>query len=291
MVQVRAGCLWTGLRCGARWSGCGGRCVGIIWKRAITGGCGSRDAELARRVEVLEEQLAGARGQLQEEGAAVVALKRQSLTFQQELQQMQRDTPKTLADAGLQEVLVTLRPLLEKEANPGGERYALQKTIQTHNATLRSTFLYYCQLDTSFANHWPPAMHQHQWLAFCRDSETADPRIGSRMRSNGQGMLPISEAQEAFDLFAMNETGEFATLMYEGFVAALVWVSSKVKPHNVHFLSEAFRAYVMKYVNRASHIQPPAAKGNKAPPGSVFVPHGSGGVGAKTSKRGKGKKR
>ena len=75
---------------------------------------GSRDAELARRVEVLEEQLAAARGQLQEEGAAVVALKRQSLTFQQELQQMQRDTPRTMADAGLQEVLATLQPLLEK---------------------------------------------------------------------------------------------------------------------------------------------------------------------------------
>eukprot|EP00892_Ulva_mutabilis_P008086 jgi/Ulvmu1/564/UM001_0572.1 len=251
----------------------------------------ARDSELARRVEVLEEQLATARGQLQEEGAAVVALKRQSLSFQQELQQMQRDTPKTLADAGLQDVLATLRPLLEKEANPGGERYALQKTIQTHSTALRSTFLYYCQLDTSFANHWPPAMHQHQWLAFCRDSETADPRIGSRMRANGQGMLPISEAQEAFDLFASNETGEYATLMFEGFVAALVWVSSKVKPHNVQFLSEAFRTYVTRYVNRANHVQPPGPKAGKALPGSVFVPHGSGNTGTKAGKRGKGKKR
>lgn len=242
-------------------------------------------------MELLEEQLATARGQLQEEGAAVVALKRQSLTFQQELQQMQRDTPRTMADAGLQDVLGQLRPLLEKEANPSGERYALHKTIQTHSAALRSTFLYYCQLDTSFANHWPPAMLQHQWLAFCRDSETADPRIGSRMRANGQGMLPISEAQEAFDLFALNESGECATLLFEGFVAATVWVSSKVKTHNVQFLSEAFRAYVMRYVHRASHIQPPGPKTAKAPAGSVYVPHGSGSAAAKSGKRGKGKKR
>lgn len=257
----------------------------------LTWGSRGRDAELSRRVELLEEQLAAARGQLQEEGAAVVALKRQSLTFQQELQQMQRDTPRTMADAGLQEVLSTLRPLLEKEANPSGERYALLKTIQTHSAPLRSTFLYYCQLDTSFANHWPPAMQQHQWLAFCRDSETADPRIGSRMRANGQGMLPISEAQEAFDQFAAHEAGDSATLLFEGFVAALVWVSSKVKPHNVQFLSEAFRSYVMRYVHRASHIQPPGPKPGKAPPGSVYVPHGPAGGPGKGGKRGKGRKR
>jgi hypothetical protein len=180
----------------------------------------TREGQLARRVQSLEAELSSTKQCLKQEQAAVSAMKNQTVSLSEELQQVHKEyPPKTIADAGVLDILAAISQLLGKESNPAGERYAVQKVVVSHSQELRSTFLFYCQLDSSFAQHWPPSMMQHQYLAFCRDSETADPSTGVRGgRGSSAGILPISEAQEAFDIFANNEDGarDYATLPYEG---------------------------------------------------------------------------
>lgn len=179
----------------------------------------NREGQLARRVQTLEAELSSTKEGLKQEQAAVVAMKKQALNLSDELHQVHKEyPPRTIADAGVLDILAAISQLLQKESNPAGERYAVQKIIVSHSQELRSTFLCYCQLDSTFAQHWPPSMMQHQFLTFCRDSETADPRVGARGRGSGAGQLPISEAQEAFDIFANNEDGarDYASLPYEG---------------------------------------------------------------------------
>ena len=233
----------------------------------------SREGQLARRVQILEGELLSTKESLKQEQAAVAAMKNQTVALSDELQQVHKEyPPRTIADAGILDILASISQLLQKESNPAGERYAVQKVVVSHSQELRSTFLCYCQLDSTFAQHWPPSMMQHQFLAFCRDSETADPRAGARGRGSSAGMLPISEAQEAFDIFANNEDGarEYSSLPYEGenfpshpavvlqvprwaslamlagFVSSLIWISSRLKSHAASFLSEAFRSYILR---------------------------------------------
>jgi len=120
----------------------------------------------------LEADVSTLRAQLREEQAAVLALKRQTLTYLDELEEARLFGPDG-ADAGLREVLLHAAPLLEAQGSPTVERFAVQRVLQTHQAELRAVFLFYVQLDATFTKHWPPCMHSHQWFAFCRDSETA----------------------------------------------------------------------------------------------------------------------
>jgi hypothetical protein len=222
-----------------------------------------RDMEMQQRVGTLEQEVEQLSCKLREEQAAVLALKRQTLVYQTEIDQAHKVLPAQSPDAGLQDVLVHIKPLLDKETNPVGERYAVSKIIQTHNADLSSSFLFYCQLKSPFANHWPLAMHQHQWFAFCKDTETADPRIGARQRSSGQAMLSLSEIQEVFDKFGRKneDAHSYPTLTFDAFVAAVVWVALWLKPTATPFLSEALRSYIVKHVALAKRVQPGGVKG------------------------------
>ena len=212
--------------------------------------------------------------QLAEERAAVLALKRQSLAYQTELDQVAKAAP--TAPAGTAEMLTLIQPLLDKEANPVGERYAVSKVVQAHNTELRASFLYYCQLDSSFSDHWPPTMHQHQWFAFCQDSATADPRIGARQHSSGAAMLPMADVQSAFDAYAKPGSARqsYPVLTFEAFVAAVAWVAARMRLSPMPFLSEALRAYVLKHVLAAKRVQPGAkggAQGGVHNAATVFV--------------------
>lgn len=133
----------------------------------------SRDGALAVRNGVLEAEVRRLEGLLREERAAVLALKRQTLSYQDELDEARRSGPDGTTDVGMRDVLLAAAPLLDRQSNPTGERYAVQKVLHTHSTELRAAFLYYCQLDASFAETWPPRMHQQQWFAFCKDTDTA----------------------------------------------------------------------------------------------------------------------
>lgn len=222
-----------------------------------------RDDELRARNEQLENEVRRLTEQLREEQAACHALKRQTLTYQVELDEAKQTGPDGGTELGMRDVLLYVKPLIDKEANSVGERYAVQKVLQTHHSDLRSVFLYYTQLDATFANHWPPAMHQHQFFAFARDTETADPRVGARMRQGTMAMLPISEVQECFDTYGRSDLDPAQTypaLTYESFTAAVIWLSERLRPETIGYLSEALRTYILRYVNRAKKITPGGGK-------------------------------
>lgn len=121
------------------------------------------------------------------------------MEYQDELDELLRADGADHGDPTLRQVLEAIRQLTDREVNPTGEQYAIAKVLQTYHADLRSTFLYYCQLESTFTNHWPPRMRQNQWLIFCRDSEVTDNRPGARIRSNVNA--PMLGVQDVLDVF------------------------------------------------------------------------------------------
>lgn len=57
--------------------------------------------------------------------------------------------------------------------HPQGEEYAVQKVLSHYQSDLRAVFLYYAQLDASFAEHWPPSLTFSTFMLYCKDSQTS----------------------------------------------------------------------------------------------------------------------
>ena len=62
-----------------------------------------------------------------------------------------------------------------------------------------------------------------------------DPRIGARMRQGSLEMLSMA------DVFAQYVHPGQPALTYEAFLAALLWLSDRLRPPTIAFLSESVR--------------------------------------------------
>ena len=73
----------------------------------------------------------------------------------------------------------------------------------------------------------------------------------------------MSDIQECFVIHSQADQEQaqtYTSLTYESFLASIVWLSEKLRPHNVPFLSEGVRTYISRYVNRAKKIAPGGGK-------------------------------
>ncbi len=78
--------------------------------------------------------------------------------------------------------------------------------IFQHYATdLRAVFLFYCQLEQSFADHWPPSMGFPHWMLFCKDSETSNPHGATRGLRGAMATktLTPNQCEELFGKFSI----------------------------------------------------------------------------------------
>lgn len=89
------------------------------------------------------------------------------------------------------------------------------------------------------------------------------------MRQGGLAMLPVAEVQECFDTLSSGRPAP-PSLTFEAFLAALIWLADRLRPHTVPFLSEGLRTYVIRYVGRAKKVSAKAG-GSKAAYQSVYV--------------------
>lgn len=225
-----------------------------------------RDAQMKSRVEQLESECRRVSELLREEQTTVTALKRQLIEYQDIVEKYKSMPPENPPEPGMKEVLETVRNLLEMQGNPQGEQYSLQKVLQTYHGELRSVFLYYSQLESSFTDHWPPSMTFNQWMLFCKDSEASDPRAGARIRSNVHNlMVSPQECEQVFRCYArpdLEAVDSQPVLSYEGFLAGVVHLGVKLKRPEVPYLSEACREFILRYLCRANKVSAVGLKKN-----------------------------
>ncbi len=101
-----------------------------------------------------------------------------------------------------------------------------------------------------------------QWLLFCRETETSDPRSNSRVSSVTQPhkMLHPRDCESIFRAYARLDPNAINTtapvLTYEGFLCAIIDAAFRVKRPDNPYLSESVREYILQYVARASKMSP-----------------------------------
>ncbi len=245
-----------------------------------------RDAANKQRIEQLESEVTRMSTTLKMETTSNHALKRQLLEFSDIAERNKNVLRSADMDPSLTEVLGRTGHLLNGQQNPTGEQYAVQKILQHYHADLRSVFLFYCQLESGFADFWPPVMGFPHWMLFCRDSETSDPRAGARVRSNKDfKMLQPSQCEELYHRYARKDdnaargTGgkqDNNVLTYESFLCCVLSAAAALRRPDVTFLSEAVREYILRYLSRARRVTPQglgkgtlrsAVEGTRAAPG------------------------
>ncbi|EFJ52451.1 hypothetical protein VOLCADRAFT_115928, partial [Volvox carteri f. nagariensis] len=251
--------------------------------------CHERDVSVKRRAEQLEAEVQRLTERLKEETTAVAALKRQLLQFSDIAERYATTLREGEMEPGMQEVLDRVQKLFVGQTNPFGESYAVQKVLNHYHGDLRAVFLYYAQLENNFAAYWPPSLAFQQWMLFCKETETSDPRSNSRVSAVTQPhkMLHPRDCEAVFRAYAKLDPNAINTaapvLTYEGFLSAIIDVSFRVKRFDNPYLSEAVREYILSYVSRASKMSPTglrrgqvrdALEGTKeGPPPSPGGPH------------------
>jgi hypothetical protein len=121
---------------------------------------------------------------------------------------------------------------------------------------------YYAQLENNFAAYWPPGLGFSQWLLFCKETETSDPRASSRFSPNTgpNKMLLPRDCEVIFRAYAKMDPAAIGTsapvLTYESFLAAIIDCAMRVKRTDNPYLSEAIREYVLTYVSHANKMSP-----------------------------------
>ncbi|GLI64110.1 hypothetical protein VaNZ11_007285 [Volvox africanus] len=251
--------------------------------------CHERDVTVKQRAEQLEAEVQRLTERLKEETTAVSALKRQLLQFSDIAERYATTLREGEMEPGMQEVLDRVQKLFVGQTNPFGESYAVQKVLNHYHGDLRAVFLYYAQLENNFAAYWPPSMAFQQWMLFCKETETSDPRSNSRVSTVTQPhkMLHPRDCEAVFRAYGKLDPNAINTaapvLTYEGFLSAIIDVSFRVKRFDNPYLSEAVREYILSYVSRASKMSPTglrrgqvrdALEGTKeGPPPSPGGPH------------------
>ncbi|KAG2428600.1 hypothetical protein HYH02_014302 [Chlamydomonas schloesseri] len=262
--------------------------------------CHERDATGKERTDQLEEEVLRLTERLKEESTTVAALKRQLLQFSDIAERYATTHREGDMEPGMQEVLDRVQKLFVGQTNPFGESYSVQKVLHHYHGDLRAVFLFYAQLENNFAAYWPPGMPFQQWMLFCKETETSDPRATSRVSSVTQlhKMLHPRDCEAVFKAYAKMDPNAINTsapvLSYEGFLSALIDVAFRVKRIDQPYLSEAVREYVLTYVSRACKMSPTglrrgqmrdALEGTKDGP----LPTPGGGVASKSATKGKKK--
>ncbi|GLC34566.1 hypothetical protein PLESTB_001247700 [Pleodorina starrii] len=224
--------------------------------------CHERDVSIKQRAEQLEAEVTRLTERLKEETTAVSALKRQLLQFSDIAERYATTLKEGEMEPGMQEVLDRVQKLFVGQTNPFGESYAVQKVLNHYHGDLRAVFLYYAQLENNFAAYWPPGLAFQQWMLFCKETETSDPRSNSRVSGVTQPhkMLHPRDCEVVFRSYAKLDPNAINTsapvLSYEGFLSALIDVAFRVKRFDNPYLSEAVREYILSYVSRASKMSP-----------------------------------
>eukprot|EP00210_Caulerpa_lentillifera_P001829 g1759.t1 len=208
----------------------------------------NRDEQQKNQVQQLQDELEAISMSLKEELATSLAFKRHLVNLHD------RKRPAEILCDDLENVLELTHSLWSDQMNPKGERYAIARVLQTHEADTRSAFLHYCQLEDSCTKYWPPRMSFISWTNFCKDAEISDPRAGARISSNKHSlMLPVVEIQKLFHDYAVSEGDSGSKLLtFEGFLASLVSCSQKLS--TLSFLSECLRDFIMRYVLKAQNL-------------------------------------
>lgn len=125
-----------------------------------------------------------------------------------------------------------------------------------------TTYLNPAQLENNFASYWPPSMGFQQWMLFCKETETSDPRSNSRISAMTQPHKVIHprDCEQVFRAYAKLDPNAINTaapvLTYEGFLSAIIDLSYRVKRFDNPYLSEAVREFILSYVSRASKMSP-----------------------------------
>eukprot|EP00198_Chlamydomonas_reinhardtii_P012642 XP_001701979.1 predicted protein [Chlamydomonas reinhardtii] len=224
--------------------------------------CHERDATGKERTDQLEEEVLRLTERLKEESTTVAALKRQLLQFSDIAERYATTHREGDMEPGMQEVLDRVQKLFVGQTNPFGESYSVQKVLHHYHGDLRAVFLYYAQLENNFAAYWPPGMPFQQWMLFCKETETSDPRATSRVSNVTQPhkMMHPRDCEAVFKAYAKLDANAINTsapvLTYEGFLSALIDVAFRVKRMDQPYLSEAVREYVLTYVSRACKMSP-----------------------------------
>ncbi|GFR40226.1 hypothetical protein Agub_g794 [Astrephomene gubernaculifera] len=224
--------------------------------------CHERDVSGKHRNEQLEAEVLRLTERLKEESTAVAALKRQLLQFSDIAERYATTLREGEMEPGMQEVLDRVQKLFVGQTNPFGESYAVQKVLNHYHGDLRAVFLYYAQLENNFAAYWPPGLAFQQWMLFCKETETSDPRSNSRVSiiTQPHKMLHPRDCEVVFRAYAKVDPNAINTsapvLSYEGFLCALIDVAFRVKRLDQPYLSEAVREYILSYVSRASKMSP-----------------------------------
>ncbi|KXZ44324.1 hypothetical protein GPECTOR_69g417 [Gonium pectorale] len=266
--------------------------------------CHERDVSVKERAEQLEAEVLRLTERLKEETTAVAALKRQLLQFSDIAERYATTFRDGEMEPGMQEVLDKVQKLFVGQTNPFGESYAVQKVLTHYHGDLRAVFLYYAQLENNFAAYWPPGLAFQQWMLFCKETETADARANSRVSNvtAPHKMLHPRDCEALFRTYAKIDPNAINTsapvLSYEGFLAAVVDVSFRVKRFDNPYLSEAVREYILSYVARANKMSPTglrrgqvrdALEGTKegppSQPGGLVTASVTGGSGAEKRKK------
>lgn len=103
----------------------------------------NREGALTRRVQTLEAELSSTKESLKQEQAAVNAMKNQTVTLSEELQQVHKEyPPATAADAGVLHVLASISQLLGKESNPAGASLIQWWKVENGMVLLKANILH-----------------------------------------------------------------------------------------------------------------------------------------------------
>ncbi|GAB4823315.1 hypothetical protein N2152v2_010361 [Parachlorella kessleri] len=101
------------------------------------------------------------------------------------------------------ETLNAVEELLNREADPDGERYALAKVLHTCQGDLHAIFLYYCLIDTTFTRYWPPQLTMTGWMAFVKEIGITNLVPGTRTRT--EATIPVADTQEIFKKYCARQ--------------------------------------------------------------------------------------